>query len=88
MRKSLLVIAVTVASGLFSGPALLEQASGPYEAVDGWLQPFADDGYAFGSPTGVFAESPDRIFVVQRGEIPPAGIRCRTGSPATSARSA
>ena len=69
MRKSLLVIAVVVASGLFTGPALLEQVSGPYEAVDGWLQPFAEDGYAFGSPTGIFAESPDRIFVVQRGEI-------------------
>ena len=69
MRKSLLVVAAIVASGLFSGPALLEQASGPYEAVDGWLKPFAEDGYAFGSPTGVFAESPDRIFIVQRGEI-------------------
>ncbi|MCE2540005.1 MAG: hypothetical protein J4G16_06345 [Acidobacteria bacterium] len=69
MRKFLLVIAVVVASGLFAGPALLEQTSGPYEAVDGWLKPFAEDGYAFGSPTGVFAESPDRIFVVQRGEI-------------------
>ena len=58
------------ASGLFTGPALLEQmSSGPYEAVDGWMKPFAEDGYAFGSPTGVFAESPDRIFVVQRGEI-------------------
>ncbi len=69
MRKFLLVAAVVVVSGLFSGPVLLEQASGPYEAVDGWLKPFAEDGYAFGSPTGVFAESPDRIFVVQRGEI-------------------
>ena len=69
MRRSFLVIAVVVASGLFAGPALLEQVAGPYEAVDGWLEPFAEDGYAFGSPTGVFAESPDRIFVVQRGEI-------------------
>ena len=69
MRKCLLVIAVVVASGLFSGPALLEQVSGPYEAVDGWLKPFAEAGYAFGSATGVFAESPDRIFVAQSGEI-------------------
>ena len=69
MRKSLLVVAVVVASGLFSGPALLEQASGPYEAVDGWLKPFAEAGYAFGSATGVFAESPDRVFVAQSGEI-------------------
>ncbi len=34
MRKSLLVIAVAVASGLFAGPALLQQTStGPYERL-------------------------------------------------------
>ena len=44
--------------------------SGPggYDVVEGWLQPFADDGFAFGGNSGVFAESPDRIFVAQRGE--------------------
>jgi len=40
----------------------------PYEIVSGWHQPFAEHGYAFGGNSGVFAESPDRIFIAQRGE--------------------
>lgn len=41
----------------------------PYNVVRGWQQPFAGPGYAFGGNSGVFAESPDRIFVAQRGEF-------------------
>lgn len=55
--------------------ALLAQAEikgpvgpSPYDVVRGWHQPFAPPGYAFGGNSGVFAESPDRIFVLQRGE--------------------
>ena len=40
----------------------------PYDVVRGWHVPFAEPGYAFGGNSGVFAESPDRIFVLQRGE--------------------
>ena len=40
----------------------------PYDVVSGWHEPFAEDGYAFGGNSGVFAESPDRIFIAQRGE--------------------
>ena len=40
----------------------------PYNVISGWHKPFARDGYAFGGNSGVFAESPDRIFVGQRGE--------------------
>ena len=40
----------------------------PYLVVSGWHQPFAERGYAFGGNSGVFAETPDRIFVLQRGE--------------------
>ena len=40
----------------------------PYTIVTGWHQPFAEEGYAFGGNSGVWAESPDRIFVLQRGE--------------------
>ena len=40
----------------------------PYEVVRGWHKPFAEHGYAFGGNSGVFAESPSRIFVAQRGE--------------------
>src|SRR4030095_1911046 len=38
----------------------------PYEAVDGWLKPF-DEGFTFGGNVGVHAESPNRIFILQRG---------------------
>lgn len=40
----------------------------PYDIVSGWHEPFAEPGYAFGGNSGVFAESPDRIFVAMRGE--------------------
>ena len=40
----------------------------PYDVVRGWHKPFAEPGFAFGGNSGVFAESPNRIFVAQRGE--------------------
>src|SRR5258707_14779545 len=40
----------------------------PYDVIRGWHKPFAERGYAFGGNSGVFAESPNRIFVAQRGE--------------------
>jgi hypothetical protein len=40
----------------------------PYTVVRGWHKPFSAPGFAFGGNSGVFAESPDRIFVAQRGE--------------------
>jgi hypothetical protein len=41
----------------------------PYTVVRGWQKPFAGPGFAFGGNSGVFAESPDRIFIAQRGEF-------------------
>ncbi|MEZ5489865.1 MAG: hypothetical protein R3F50_06055 [Gammaproteobacteria bacterium] len=40
----------------------------PYNVVRAWQNPFAKQGFAFGGNSGVFAESPNRIFVLQRGE--------------------
>ena len=40
----------------------------PYDIIRGWHKPFAEPGFAFGGNSGVFAESPDRIWVAQRGE--------------------
>ena len=45
-----------------------EPGPDPYRVVD-WMEPFAQEGFAWGSHPGVFIESDDRIFVVQRGEI-------------------
>ncbi len=73
MRTSALVLTVMVGAGLLAGPASLQErlvvGDSPYTVVDGWLKPFAEAGFAFGSHAGVFAESPDRIFIVQRGEM-------------------
>src|SRR5947209_2983345 len=57
----------------------------PYDIVRGWHKPFAEQGYAFGGNSGLFAESPNRIFVLQRGEtrLPdpiPAGYAGFAGS--------
>ena len=56
-------------------PALVAQAvvtgpvgPSPYDVVRGWHKPFAEPGFAFGGNSGVFAESPKRIFIAQRGE--------------------
>ena len=72
MRASVLVLAVVVAGGLFAAPASLQDfgpvGPSPYEAVEGWLKPFAAEGFAFGGNSGVHPESPDRIFILQRGE--------------------
>ena len=46
-----------------------EPISGPYAVVDRWMKPFARPGYIQGSQGGVFAESPNRIFVLNRGEL-------------------
>jgi hypothetical protein len=49
---------------VISGPV----GESPYQVIRGWHKPFAEPGYAFGGNSGVFAESPNRIFVAQRGE--------------------
>tara|TARA_B110000483_G_scaffold217811_1_gene270582 strand:+ start:19293 stop:20555 length:1263 start_codon:yes stop_codon:yes gene_type:complete len=47
---------------------------GPYEVVQDWPQDLSDlpdhQDWTYGSGQGVFAESPDRIFLLHRGELP------------------
>jgi DNA-binding beta-propeller fold protein YncE len=47
---------------------------GPYEVAADWPKDLstipAHEGWTFGAGQSVFAESPDRIFVLQRGELP------------------
>ena len=50
--------------GVISGPV----GPSPYDIVRFWHKPFAKPGFAFGGNSGVFAETPNRILVAQRGE--------------------
>ncbi len=64
--------ALALASGmtrlLAQAPLQGSVGPSPYDVVRGWHKPFAAPGFAFGGNSGVFAESPNRIFVAQRGE--------------------
>ena len=50
---------------------------GAYEAVPDWPKDLSTitghEGWTFGAGQSVFAESPNRIFVLQRGELPALG---------------
>ena len=46
-----------------------EEETGPYEPVPNWPVPLHTD-FKNGSTIGVWAESPDRVMVFQRGELP------------------
>ncbi len=47
---------------------------GGYEPVPGWPKPLSDlpghGQWTWGAVQGVFAERPDRVFILQRGELP------------------
>lgn len=76
MRRSLRALAtVCLISGALATPALAQEGNArgpigesPYELQPLWHQPFQERGFAFGGNSGVWAESPDRIIVAQRGE--------------------
>ena len=43
--------------------------TGPYDVVPNWLKPLpSHEGWTFGNMQGVFAESPDRIYILERAE--------------------
>ena len=48
-----------------------DDVTGPYNVVENWPQPLHPD-WGWGRTGGVWAESPDRVFVLQTGEIPNA----------------
>ena len=49
--------------------------TGPYRVVEDWPKPLPDDrhshdGWTWGSFGGVYAETPDRVWIAMRGELP------------------
>ena len=50
--------------------------TGPYNLVAGWPQNYCGAGHIIGSTAGIWAESPDRVYIFSRGclpELKPAG---------------
>ena len=49
-----------------------EDETGPYEVVPDWPKPLPthDAEWGYGGVVGVFAETPDRVFVLTRGDLP------------------
>jgi hypothetical protein len=60
-----------------------QEEFGPYDVVANWPQPLADgpdgvkhEGWTWGSTGAVYAETPDRIWIAMRGELPlPPGAK-------------
>ena len=51
-----------------------EDITGPYEADPNWPKPLSSlpghEKWTWGAVEGIFAESPNRVFIAQRGELP------------------
>src|SRR5687768_11954427 len=51
-----------------------QDVSGPYEVVEGWPQDLATlpghEKWTYGGARGIFAESPNRVFLLGGGELP------------------
>ena len=66
--------------------------TGPYQVVRGWPKPMSQlpghEKWGWGAVEGIFAESPNRIFIAQRGELPaltrPAGTPVPQFGPSLS----
>ena len=47
---------------------------GPYDVVPNWPKPLSQlpghEAWTYGAMQGIFAESPNRVFLLQRGELP------------------
>src|SRR5438876_7756148 len=77
MRVPLLAVAAVFGFGLLAAPASLQdvprnpytQPATAYYDVEPWPANFASPGYIRGSNSGIFVESPDRIYLISRGEM-------------------
>ena len=77
MRPVPLAVLAVFGFGLLSAPASLQDVPrNPYTPpstafydVTPWPESFASPGYVRGSNSGIFVESPDRIYLISRGEL-------------------
>ncbi len=74
-RRGLWLLVTVVAVSL-AATALVSQEkgggdeTGPYNLVANWPQNPCGPGFRVGSTGGIFAETPDRVFIFQRGCLP------------------
>ena len=51
-----------------------EDITGPYEVAANWPKPLSDlpgnQGWTWGAVEGIFAESPNRVIIAERGQLP------------------
>jgi hypothetical protein len=63
-----------------------EDITGPYEPVVDWPQPLTSlsghENWTWGAVKGIYAESPNRVFIAQRGEEPALKRPANTPVPA------
>ncbi len=77
MRTSLRTAAVLAGAALLSSPARTQDVprnpytppATAYYDVHTWPANFATPGYVRASNSGIFVESPDRIYLISRGEV-------------------
>ena len=70
--------AVVMALAALAGAAALAQnqdkgggdETGPYNLVANWPENYCGAGHQIGSTAGIWAESPDRVYIFSRGCLP------------------
>src|ERR1700730_3258585 len=75
----LFALTVSAQDGSFGFAAVAGQKggqdqTGPYEVVENWPKPLSQlkghENWTWGAVQGIFAESPNRVFILMRGELP------------------
>ncbi len=74
MRTALLSLVALLGFSCLSAPAFAQEKgsddkTGPYDVVPNWPLPLPDKGYIWGSTGGIFAETPSKVFIANRGEL-------------------
>lgn len=73
-KRGVVLIIAAVVFAAVPGSKGGEDITGPYDPVADWPKPLSQlpghDGWTWSAVEGIFAESPNRVFVLQRGEEP------------------
>jgi peptidylamidoglycolate lyase len=70
IRTTLLFLLWVIAAAAWAQEKGGDELTGPYDVVAGWPADICGPGWQIGSVGGVWAESADRVFVLQRGCLP------------------